>query len=427
MCLRKNKAKVMVMIFWQRYKKAILPVLILLAGIAIFAVLKATKPQTPLQDVAERSWSVAVQTVALEDIRPLVRSYGEIRAGREAELRAQVSGAVVSVHDELGDGASVRMGEVLVEIDDFDYVATRKERQADLQEAEARLVELQAMLTGEEKLLPLDKKQVALAARELERQRKLVKRAAVSKKAFDDAQLNLNTRRQNVLVREQTIARFQSQIVQAHSALERAETALSKAGRDVQDTKLTAPFDGFLTETDVTEGKQVSTSDRLGRLISLKRLEVSFHVSEAAYARLTQAEPLRGRTVDVRLRRGDREERFSGQVIRIDARVDAATGGRNVFATLSGLTLDTDLRPGVFVEVFVPDQTYQDVVALPKEALHEGGFVYVVKDERLHKRKVTIAVKDGERVLIAQGLDPGEPVCITRFAEMGAGVKVAVK
>lgn len=422
-----NNVKVMVMIFWQRYKKAILPVLILLAGIAIFAVLKATKPQTPLQDVAERSWPVAVQTVAPDDIRPLVRSYGEIRAGREAELRAQVSGAVVSVHDELGDGASVRAGEILVEIDDFDYVATRKERQADLQEAEARLVELQTMLAGEEKLLPVDKKQVALAARELERQRKLLKRAAVSKKAFDDAQLNLNTRRQNVLVREQSIARFQSQIVQAQSALERAKTALSKAERDVEDTKLKAPFEGFLTETDVTEGKQVSTSDRLGRLISLQRLEVSFHISEAAYARLTQADPLRGRKVDVRLRRGEREERFSGQITRIDARVDAATGGRNVFATLSGLTLDTDLRPGVFVEVFVPDQTYQNVISLPKEALHDGGFVYVVKEGRLDKRKVTIAVKDGERVLIAEGLNPGEQVCITRFAEMGTGVKVSVK
>lgn len=415
------------MTVWQRYKKALLPLLILLAGIAIFAALKATKPQTPLQDVKERAWPVAVQSVVREDIRPLVRSYGEIRAGREAELRAQVSGVVVAVHDELGDGASVRADEVLVEIDDFDYVATRKEREADLQEAEARLVELQTMLAGEEKLLPVDEKQVALATRELERQRKLLKRAAVSKKAFDDAQLNLNTRRQNVLVREQSIARFQSQIVQAQSALERAKTALSKAQRDVEDTKLKAPFDGFLTETDVTEGKQVSTSDRLGRLISLERLEVSFHVSEAAYARLTQAEPLRGRKVDVRLRRGDREERFGGQVTRIDARVDAATGGRNVFATLSGLTLDTDLRPGVFVEVFVPDQTYQNVISVPKEALHDGGFVYVVEEERLQKREVDIALKDGARVLIMGGLKAGEQVCITRFAEMGTGVKVAVK
>jgi len=368
-----------------------------------------------------------VETVQFENVRPRVSSFGEIRAGREAELRAQVSGRVISVSDSLGDGASVRANDVLIRIDDFDYVATAQERRADLHEAEAKLVELQTMLSGEEKLLPVDKKQVDLAARELDRQRQLLKRSAVSKKAHDDAQLNLNTRRQNVLVREQTIARFQSQIVQATSAVEKAKIALSKAQRDVEDTRLKAPFDGFLTQTDVTEGKQVSTSDRLARLISLQRLEVGFHLSETAYARLTRQTPLKGRTVEISVRRGTVVEKFEGTIVRIDARVDAATGGRNVFAALSGLTLDTDLRPGLFVQVNVPDEEYKSVVSLPVQAIHDEAYVYVVKDSRLEKRDVEIAALDGEHVLIATGLQADEQVCITRFAEMGSGVKVLVK
>jgi len=412
---------------WQRYKKAIFPLVAILIGIGVFAILKATKPQTPLMEVEERYWPVAVETVQFANIRPLVSSFGEIRAGREAELRAQVSGRVISVADILGDGASVRAGDILLRIDDFDYVATEQERRADLHEAEAKLRELQTMLSGEEKLLPVDKKQVDLAARELERQRQLLKRSAVSKKAYDDAQLNLNTRRQNVLVREQTIARFRSQVVQATSGVEKAKIALSKAQRDVEDTQLKAPFDGFLTQTDVTEGKQVSTSDRLARLISLEGLEVGFHLSEVAYARLTRQTPLKGRMVEISVRRGAVVEKFKGKIVRIDARVDAATGGRNVFAALSGLTLDTDLRPGLFVQVNVPDEEYQSVVSLPVQAIHDEAFVYVVKGGRLEKRDVEIAALDGERVLIATGLQTGEQVCITRFAEMGSGVKVLVK
>ncbi len=411
---------------WQRYKKGIIPVLILAIALSIFAVLKLTKPTTPLQEVEERFWPVMAQSVAFQDIRPHLRSFGEIRAGREAELRAQVSGTVISVHDRLGDGTSVRAGDVLVVIDDFDYIATQREREADLKEAEARLVELQTVLAGEKKLVPGDSQQVSLAGRELERQRKLLKRGAVSKKAYDDAQSQLNDRKQNVLVREQTLARLKTQIIQAQSSIEKAKTALSKAVRDVEDTRLKSPFEGFLSDTDVTEGKQVSTSDRLGRLISLDKLEVSFHLSEADYARLTRQHSLSGRKVTVMVRQGAENSRHEAVVIRIDARVDAATGGRKIFAALSGLTLETDLRPGVFVEVSIPDDLYKGVITVPKRAVHETEFVYVITEGRLQKRRVVIAASDGNQVLIAEGLKAGEKICITRFAQMGDGIKVKV-
>ncbi|SCA55837.1 putative HlyD family secretion protein [Candidatus Terasakiella magnetica] len=412
---------------WQRFKKPLIAVGIVVAAIAIFAVLKATKPQTPLKEVEERFWPVQTQEVAFGDVKPILQSYGEIRAGREAELRAQVSGTVISVHNDLGDGASVRAGDVLVTIDGFDYLATEKERHADLKEAEAKLEEFKTMLVGEEKLQPVDKRQVNLASREVERQRKLLKRSAVSKKAYDDALTNLNDRKQKLLVREQTIARYKSQVIQAESSLEKAKTALSKAQRDVADTQLKAPFEGFLTDTDVTAGKQVSTSDRLGRLISLERLEVSFHVSEADYARLTRLNDLKGRKVSVNVRRGDKIASYEAEIIRIDARVDATTGGRKVFGTLSGLTLNTDLRPGVFVEVGIPDETYQNVVSLPARAVHDNSFVYVVKDGRLYQRQIKVAARDGANMLISEGLQGGDIICVTRFAEMGIGVKVMIK
>ena len=92
-----------------------------------------------------------------------------------------------------------------------------------------------------------------------------------------------------------------------------------------------------------------------------------------------------GRDVTIFVRRGSDQTEYSGKIIRIDARVDAATGGRQVFAALSGLTLKTDLRPGVFVEVSIPDELYKNVVVLPSTALHDNSYVYVVVDGRLQK------------------------------------------
>jgi len=413
--------------YWHKYKKGILPLCVLMIAIAIFAILKATKPVAPLKEVEERFWPVAAQTVVFEEIRPLVQSFGEIHAGREAELRAQVSGTVIHVHEALGDGASVKAGDILVTIDDFDYQATFKERSADLAEANAKLDELKIVLVGEENLLPGDKRQVVISTREVERQRKLLKSSAGRRKTFDDSQAALNDRKQKVLVRVQAIARLKTQIIQAQSGVEKTQTALSKAVRDVEDTQLKAPFDGFLTDTDVTAGKQVSTSDRLGRLISLDRMEAGFHLSETDYARLTRQKDLINRMVQVIVQRGLEKTKYEAEIIRIDGRVDAKTGGRKVFAALSGLTLQTDLRPGVFVEVLVPDQLYKKVVSVPVRALHDNDHVYVIKDDRLQKRTVTVVARNGDTVLVESGLMPGDIICITRFTEMGTGIKVAVK
>jgi membrane fusion protein, multidrug efflux system len=412
---------------WSRYQKFLIPVFVLVAAVLVFAALKATKPQTPLTEVEERFWPVAHQSVVLSDVRPWLRSFGEVRAGREAELRPQVSGIVVSVHNDFADGASVRTGEVLVSIDDFDYRAGLNEQKADLNEAEAKLAELNAVLLGEESLLPGDNKQKDLAISEVGRQQQLLKSSAGRRKTYDDALSALNDRKQSILMREQAIAKLRTQVIQAQSAVDRAHIAVEKAMRDMEDTQLKAPFDGFLSDTAVAAGKQVSTSDRLAQLISLERLEIRFHLSEADFTRLTKSGDLIGRVIKVMVGQASQKSEFEAKVVRIDARVDAATGGRKIFATLSGLTLDTNLRPGVFVEVLVPDKLYQNVVTVPAQTVHDDQYVYVIAEGRLKKRDVTIGVKEGDQVLITSGLQVGDEICLTRFPEMGEGIKVVMR
>lgn len=408
---------------FKRHKKALLPILILLIGVAVFALLKATKPEPPVRPVSERSWPVHVQTVAFADHTPVVTAFGEIHAGLDGDLRPRVGGTVLSVHPDLGEGLAVQEGTTLVVIDDFDYQASLRERQADHSEAEARLQELELSLQSEEKLLPVDRQQVNIAAREVERQNKLLKRKTVSRKSYDDALSTLNGRKQNVLIRQQNIAKLNSQIAQAQSALIRAVSGLEKAQRNLDDTQLKAPFDGFITDTNVTAGKQVATNDKIATLVALGRMEVLFHLPERKYAHLTRHGPLIGKPVTFTVQ----GTTVKAEIVRTDGRIDAQTGGRKVFAALAPQDLTTPLRPGLFVEVQLEDQLYQNVVSLPKSALHDNQFIYVVKDGRLEKRDVEMTATHGDQVLISKGLNRDEKVCLTRFAEMGSGIQVVVK
>ena len=85
------------------------------------------------------------------------------------------------------------------------------------------------------------------------------------------------------------------------------------------------------------------------------------------------------------------------------------------------------MRPGAFVEVHVPDRLYRDVVRLPESALYDGDTVYAVVDGRLEPRRVEVVVRIGTQVLVSGDLAADDMVVTTRFAEIGEGIKVAVR
>ena len=90
--------------------KTLVPVLIFVFAIGIVSILKATKPEVKARPVLEKQWSVAVLEAKPSNISPRRRFYGEITAGREAELRSEVRGRVIEVNEKFIDGGVVSKG-----------------------------------------------------------------------------------------------------------------------------------------------------------------------------------------------------------------------------------------------------------------------------------------------------------------------------
>ena len=82
------------------------------------------------------------------------------------------------------------------------------------------------------------------------------------------------------------------------------------------------------------------------------------------------------------------------------------------------------MRPGAFVEITLPDRTFEGHFRIPEASLYEGNRVYVAVDGALQERLVEVAAHDGEDVLIAAGLEDGDEVLVTRISEIGPGLKV---
>lgn len=404
-----------------------LPPIILAGAVAGSIVLWNSRPRVEAKPPEATAHAVAAVVVEHRDVRPTMALYGAIVAGREVELRPLAAGRVVAVGANFVDGGVVRAGEMLIAIDPFDYESDVADYRAQVAEARAKFDEIAADHAAAGQLLHRDNEQLELARRELARREKLADSPAASPKALDDAHLNASIRAQQVIQRQQTIDRLAAQAAQQRAVIERRMVALDRARRKLKETRLVAPFDGYLVETDVAIGKRVSTGDRVARLIDAGRLEVRFHVSGAQFARLLAGDGYHGQPVEVVWRIGDQAFRFAAVVDRVEGEIDPQSGGVDLYARIERLTAGGVLRPGAFVEVVLADRLYKDVIRLPETALHDGATVYVAVDAVLEGREVVVVARGDGHVLVRGPLENGDIVVTTRLSDLSPGLVVEVR
>ena len=410
-----------------RSLRAIVPLAVLALAAAALAYLLATRSEIERQPSRERLWPVAAVEVVHGDARPVLKVYGEVVAGREVELRALVAGVVAETGPGLVEGGVVKKGDLIVAIDEFDVRSALDDRQAQLREARARLAEIEARRRGHMQAIGWERQELDLLQRDFDRATALRARGNVSEKFLDNARMALFARRRVVVAGETDIAADAARIDQQRAIIKRLEVQLSQAERDLEETKLTAPFDGFLHTVVAAAGKRLGVGDRVATLLDANRLEARVHLSNRQFGRLAAAgEELVGRALRIDWQVGERRNEYAARIERVGARIDSASGGVELYARIESSGIADLLRPGAFVEVRLPGRLYEKVVRVPETALH-GDTVYAIVDGRLEARTVTVVAREGTSALLLGDLVDGEIIVTTRFPEIAPSLKVEVR
>lgn len=375
-----------------------MPVLVLAIGVLVFSLLLASKPETKPRDNKERVWSVAARTVAYDVFEPRISVFGELRAKRQVRLRALVSGEVVAADAKFEDGARVAEGELLLTIDPFNY--------------ETRLDEAKAQLKGAKALLTERKAATQLAYQDLKRAQQLFDKGTVSKKTLDDRKT------------DHTIKKARRD--QQQSVVDRLAVQVKRAQRDLDNTKVVAPFDGYVTDITARQGRVLNPNDQIAVLYDADNFEVVFNLSDAEYGRFLQRNAeIIGRPVNIAWDVGGERIELTATIKRVGAQISQSTRGVDVYAELEG-PLPSNVRGGAFVSVNLTAQPVPDVMALPKDALYGDNQTYLIVDGRLEPVQLNDYIDDGRNILLRSGLEAGTQVLLTRFNEAAPGVAVKV-
>ena len=401
------------------------PALILAAGFGAYNYLKATKPEPPKRTARPIVYSVQTLPIKFGNYEPSLVLYGTTIAGREVELRSLVSGKVERTGTQLQSGGVVKAGEMLLEIDPFNYRVALAEAEAQLAEAKAKVVETKASIAVENGNLKSAEIQLELAETDLKRAIPLAKQGTVSKRTLDDRRLLSVQRAQSVTQIQNNLRVWEARKDQQEAAIQRIATTVEQAQRRLKETQLQAPFDAYVTEVGAQIGRMLNVNDRVATLIDRNWIDARFNLTDQQFGRLTRAGGgLIGRKVEVKWNIGRKPLIYDAVIERIDGRVSSETGGVQVFARISNPHEDVAIRPGIFIEVRLSDAKFRQVAKVPAEAVYDAKTVYVVSDGKLVSRTIAIVGHVEGGLLIEGDVKDNEEVLMTRLSRPGDGVRV---
>ena len=398
--------------------------LLIMAVSTLHSAFEAKRDQGSRPRMArERSFSANVARVALQDIRPVIETFGEVRSGRTMELRAASSGAIVELSDNFREGGIVDAGELLIRTDPASARAQFQLAEAALAEAnsEIRDAKIARGLAGDD--LEAAETQLGVRIGALERQNALKDRGVGTESALETARLAATAAEQSVVGKRIGLSQANARIERARLGLARQEIALSEARRQLDDTRVVAEFAGVLTGTTDVLGELVNANENLGQLIDPTALEVVFRVSSREFERLVTA-PGGLEAVGIEVLFGPAESGIETRIGRAGASVGEGQTGRELYAGL-GEAAAAFMRPGDFVTVLIQEPELRNVAVIPATAASSTNEVLVLGDgNRLQPLTVAVLRKQRDSLVVdGEGLD-GETIVLERVPQLGAGIRI---
>ena len=349
---------------------------------------KAKRPPPPLL-------MVDVITAAPQHLRPQVLSQGTVAPKREIDLISQVSGKVIAVADDYGNGSFFRSGDQLIQIesDEYQFAVVRAKAQL------AKALEQVALEKG---------------------------RSRQAKREWRD----LGDRTANALFLREP------QLAAAEATLESARADLDKANLDLSRTQIVTPFQGRIRQTFVDLGQFVGPGARIAKIYSTDVVEVRLPLSDRQVSLIDlpvnfeDAATANYPNVTLRSTVGDRHYEWNGKIVRTESSIDIQSRMTYAVAEIQNPFKEdpnSDRPPlsiGMFVEAEIEGRSIANAVPLPKQIIYRGDEILVLNaNNEIAMHKLTIVQSDGDSV-VAVDIPSGTRVVGTRIGLPVPGMKV---
>lgn len=370
-------------------------VLIFVAALALAILLIVTRDRPAPLERPERAWVVDVRPAVRQTLRPTLELFGSVQSPQNAQLSSGIDGLVTAVN--VLDGQTVTGDQVLILLDDRDARLELQQAEADLREVQAKRAFAEKRLERSRLAFAKEQELLELTETRQVRAEELSGEGLLSQADLDTAAENLKRQQLAVNQAQLTVEEVEIQLTELSAQASRARAVRDRARIDLERTEVRAPFDGVVSELDVSQGDRVRADDSLLRLQNPASIEVRTQIP-ARYAESVTQGLAAGEPLSALVQAGDQSIR--GELVRISGQTREASGGVDSFVRFA--TPPRALRLGSTVRVYLDLPPEEDVIALPAEALYGRNQLYKLVDNRMQMVEVE---RVGERALPVAGTE----------------------
>jgi multidrug efflux system membrane fusion protein len=354
---------------------------------------------------------VLVATAAKKDVPIEVSAVGTVEAYTTVSVKSMVTGELTDFFFKEGD--YVHKGDKLFTIDSRTYEAAIKQ-------AEANLLKDRALQTAAEANLNRDVASQQYQHATAERYQNMLKDGIVSRDQAEQLASNAAAGLQSVDADRAAIESAKAQIEADQANIANLRVQLSYC---VQP----ATIDGRTGNVSVKKGNIVAAnSTEILTINEVTPIYVTFSVPEAKLNDIRKYMAL-GKLPVMAKAQDEAGPGETGAVTFIDNSVDTTTGTIKIKGTFENK--DLKLWPGQFLNVTLRLTTVPNAVIVPNQAVQngqDGQFVYVVNDNKVEARPVTIGERVDQDLVILSGLEAGETVVTDGQLRLQPGSAVSI-
>jgi len=323
---------------------------------------------------------VTITPAVSRDVPVYLDEIGKVSAFEAVIIKPQVAGLITKRLFE--DGAEIKKGQLLFTLDDRPFKAALDSAKAQLAQAKA---------------------QVSWANTSLAMYTAVQDQRAVSKNDIDQKKNAVDV---------------------AEAQVQAAEAAVETAQVNLDYCQIKSPIDGRAGQRLVDAGNVVeANSTSLLSIQAVNPIYADFTITERDLAEVQKQMKSGALKTEVRLPADAPTESRSGELRFLDNQVQDGTGTVKLRAVINNE--DHHFWPGQFVNIRLILTTFKDAVLVPNQATQisqQGPFVYVIKkDMTADLRQVTLGQRQGDEIVIAKGVEPGENVVVTGQMQLQPG------
>lgn len=351
---------------------------------------------------------------------------GVAQAKEEANLSFRVAGTVDRIFVKVGD--RVKRGQVIASVDPADYAVQLEQAKAQVQSSRANEESSKTQIENAKSQIQSAKANYLSAKSGYDRIEKLYENNSVSLSQYEQAKANYEAAEATLNSAKAGLKTAQSQFDASRSQTTATQKSAQSARNQVAYTRITAPFNGVISNQQVEQNELVGSGTPIVTLSSEGKPEIQVGVPEILISKIEQ-----GMETQIRFSILP-DKSFKGKVVEVGY---ASLNGSTYPVTVDLIDDNEVIRPGMPAEVTfdidVPVDL-QNTITVPAGAVGEdntGRYVLVLEKENestalVKKQYITIGALHKEGFTVKEGLNDNMTIATAGLNTLQEGDKVRI-